>query len=100
MSETNKGNFPDTVASLWENNNKLFPFRSMTIDAKSFDSITAALSKVEIGGQIRIKRNLKKNSEKSPGAYLEYLSPAQVAEDRRRNEEYKRKKQMDESDVI
>jgi hypothetical protein len=87
-----KKEYPATVASLWKRG---FTFNSMPIDARSFDQIREVLAKAEIGGQLTLRttspRTKEEKGDKFPDAFLEYLTPQQVADEKRRYDEYKNK---------
>lgn len=94
--QTNKREYPATVTAMWK---KGFTFNGMPIDARSFDEIRETLAKVEIGGQLVLRTTSQKTKDAKgktfPDAFLEYLTPAQVAESRREFEAYKAKQDSD-----
>lgn len=70
MSETKKGKYNLTVSRLYETVNKSGNYMSVEITPEEFD----AIQKIGLGGRLLVKLNKFRKSEKSPHAYLEYLS--------------------------
>ena len=95
-TNNNNKDYPDTVAAVWQRTNSLYPFESMPIDARTFDQLQKVMAKLVIGGKLRIKKLNKKTNDKAPDAYIEYLTPEQVAAERKRYEEYKKSRQQDD----
>lgn len=89
MSDSNKS-FPETLAALWTSKSGK-QYRSMEIDARAFDQIQKVLSKVELGGRIvfKVVPEERRKNDKSPQGYVEYLTKAQVEEEKRRLAEFK-----------
>lgn len=75
--------YPETVTALWKTRGGK-QFRSMLIDERAFDQLQKILANVEIGGRIVFKEVPadRRKSEKSPEAYIEYMSKELVEEEK------------------
>jgi hypothetical protein len=62
-------------------NDTISPFYTVGKEKENYD----ALQKVKIGGKLFLKRNRHKVQAKSPDAYLEYITPEEVAAYAERN---------------
>lgn len=82
--------YPATLAALWKRG---FTYVSMPLDSRAFDQVQEILSKAQLGGQLSLRtvgKNTKdKHGETFPDAFLEYLTPEEVAAEKRRYEDYK-----------
>lgn len=84
MTTENKPTYPESITPLFKQG---FRQNSLIIN----DEIMEKLAGVELGGRL-VVRFLKEESvktSKSPTAYLEYLTPNQVADAKQKYEEYK-----------
>lgn len=70
-------NYPATVAPMWKQGYK---YASLSVNSEILD----LLKTVEEGGQFSFKtiKDEYRKGERSPQAYLEYLTPEQVEEER------------------
>jgi len=68
-----RGDYNLSISPLWYNQRG--NLRGLVVDKEVYD----AIQKVEIGGKLLIKFLDGKKGEKTPDAYLEYLTPAKLA---------------------
>lgn len=75
--------YPETVAALWKTRGGK-QFRSMAIDERTFDQLQKLLANVELGGRLVFKEvpQERRKNEKSPEAYIEYMSKELVEEEK------------------
>jgi len=87
---SNEKKYPLSLTPMYSHG---FEFRSITVTPE----IVSALSQIETGGKLRMRllKDEWRKTEKSPNAYLEYLTPAEVAEATAAAKAYKEKASSD-----
>lgn len=82
MSKQDKSKYPTTIAGLWKTRGGK-QLRSMPIDERTFDQLQQVLAKAALGGKLIVRtvseQVREEKGDKFPEAFLEYISPEQLA---------------------